>query len=162
MINYITPILASTIIFFVCGCEKEEKPYVPVQLCPEITNNMDTILKYIPGTWSWVEEKRFNRITREYEYFTPKDFGTWFLNFSGDTAKFFKNETIDSVYRFKIQRLFEIPGYLPTDSLPVLAYYSFHTGMRRSYVPIMICDTQLLMQLDIFSDIAGNRIWIRK
>jgi hypothetical protein len=61
MKNYITPILASTIIFFVCGCEKEEKPYVPVQLCPEITNNMDTILKYIPGTWSWVEEKRFNR-----------------------------------------------------------------------------------------------------
>lgn len=52
---------------------------------------MDTILKYIRGTWNWVEEKRFNRITQEYEYFTPIDFGTWFLNFSGDTAKFFKN-----------------------------------------------------------------------
>lgn len=154
-------------LFLICisvlyGCEKEEKPYVPVQLCADLSRNMDTINQYIHGTWDWIEEKRYNRIKGEYEYFTPKDYGYNLTRiFSGDTLKFFNNTTLDSVYQFKIQKEFEITNF-PSDTLSVIAYYSFHTGLSRGYVPIIICKTQLLMLHDINSDVIGRRLWVKR
>lgn len=152
-------ILIATISFY--GCEEKEKPYIPVQLCSDMTNNIDSINKYIHGTWKWVEEKRYNRITREYEYATPKDYGYNLTQiFSGDTLKFFKNTTPDSVYQFKIQRELEISN-IPTDSTTVVAYYSFYTMQSRGYVAIMICKNQLLMLHDTYRDGIGRTLWMR-
>ena len=148
-------------VIFFCGCDKEE-PYVPIKKCPDLTRNMDTINKYIQGTWKWVENNKYNRLKNEYEYSTPKTRGyNITLILSGDTARFYKNENIDSTYQFRIQRELEITG-IATDSLPVLVYYSFYTGLRRSYVPILICKYQLLMHYGGFNDLLDESIWEKK
>lgn len=41
------------ITFSCCKKEENEKPYVPIQLCADISSDMDTINKYIHGTGSW-------------------------------------------------------------------------------------------------------------
>lgn len=149
-------ILISVTFFY--GCDKDDL-YVPVKKCHDLSRNMDTINKYIHGTWKWVEDNRYNRLKNEYEYFTPKIRGyNITLILSGDTARFFKNETIDSTYQFRIQRELEITG-VPTDSLPVLVYYSFYTGSRRSYVPILICKYQLIMHYGGYNDLLDESIW---
>ena len=157
---------SSLIIFFVlvfCACKKEDKPYVPVQRCLNFSRNIDTINRYINGTWEWLEEKRYDRDKQEYVYYTPNSPGWYYLTLklSGDTAKFFVNNLPDSIYQFRIQRLYEITNY-PPDSLPVIAYYSFFTGIRRNAIPVMICKDQLLMYDQMSSDIGGEHLWIRK
>lgn len=157
-------ILVVLSLFTLCACKKEKvkRPYVPIVRCADMTKNIDTINMFIQGNWEWVEEYRVTRYNGE-EYFTPSSPNSYHLNLklSGDTARFFVNSTPDSIYRFRIQRELEITNY-PTDSLPVIVYYSFYTGQRMSYVPIMICKNQLLMQHQYVSSFVGERLWIRK
>jgi len=164
MKNAFILLVAGIALLFIYGCEKEEKPYVPVVKCQELTQNMDTINRYIHGEWEWLEEKRYDRYQNKYLYFTPNSPG-WYrrsIKLSGDTIRFYKNNVLyDSVYQFKIQREFEITNF-PSDSLPVLAYYSLYRGVIYYYVPIMICKDQLLMQGQFDSDINGEEIWKRK
>src|SRR5258705_2751802 len=68
--KYLSVLILIT-IGFLYGCGKEEKPYVPIQRCPDLTRNMDSISKYIHGTWEWVEEKRYERNKNDYVYYTP-------------------------------------------------------------------------------------------
>ncbi len=151
-------------LFALSACKKEnvKGPYVPIARCVDLTSNMDTINLYIQGSWEWVEEYRVTRYNGE-EYITPNSPNSYHLNLKlfGDTARFFVNNRPDSVYRFRIQRELEITNY-PTDSLPVLVYYSFFTGQRKSYVPLVICINQLLMQHQYVSSIVGERLWVRK
>jgi hypothetical protein len=162
MKNILTSLVASIVLFFASGCEREKKPYVPVQRCPDLTRNMDTISKYIHGTWEWLEEMRIDRYSG-IQYFTPNTPGWYSLTvkLSNDTAKFFVNNFPDSVFQFRIQKWMEITNY-PTDSIPVIAYYSFYTGVRRNAIPIMICKDQLLMQNQLVSSIFGENVWRRK
>lgn len=157
VIGFILPI-----IFLVAACGKEEHEYEPIPRCPDLTSNIDTIKKYIPGTWKWAEEVRYDRIAG-IRYFTPNSPGWHHVSVKlyGDTAQFFVNNKIDSARQFKIQRLLEITNF-NSDSTPVLVYYNFHNGVRRSSVPIWICKDQLIMQYQLFSDIAGDQLWIRK
>jgi hypothetical protein len=139
-------------IIFLYGCEKKEEPYVPIQRCPDLTRNMDTINKYIHGTWEWKEEKIYDRYKNEYERT---------MRLFADTAIISIPNIPDSVFRFRIQWQFEITGF-PTDSLPMLVYYSFYTGIRQNAVPIKICKNQLLLQRQLVSSIQGEALWIRK
>lgn len=150
------------VLFCACKKEKQDGPYVPVVRCADLTRNIDTINHFIKGNWDWAEEYRVTRLNGG-EYITPSSPGSYhtLLKLSGDTARFFKNGQPDSVYRFRIQRESEISNY-PPDSLPVLVYYSFYTGLRRTYVPVMICKDQLIMQHQYVSSIVGERIWLRK
>lgn len=152
------------IFFIVASCKKQEtdKPYVPVTRCADMTRNMDTITKYIQGNWEWVEEYRVTRYNGE-EYITPATpgFEHITLRLFGDTARFVVNNKPDSVYKFMIQRLSDFTNY-PADSLPVIAYYSFYTGLRRSQVPIMVCKNQILMQHQFVNSIVGERLWVRR
>jgi hypothetical protein len=161
MKNNLILLAAVIVLLLAYGCEKEEKPYVPVVRCPNLTRDIDTINKYIRGDWEFLEELRCS--WDGCQYLTPKSSGMYHitLKLSNDTARFFKNNMPDSVYNFKIQREFEISNY-PPDSLPVIVYYSFYTGIRRTYVPIMICKNQLLMQYQFVSSSVGERIWTRK
>jgi len=122
--------------------------------------NIDTINLYIRGDWEWLEEFRIS--WDGIHYFTPDSPGFYHISLilSGDTARFFRNNIVDSVYQFRIQRQFEITNY-PLDSLPVIAFYSFFSGKRMSYVPIMICKNQLLMMHQYVSSIVGERLWKR-
>lgn len=104
-------------------------------------------------------------MTREngLELITPNTPGQkrlfWFL--SGDTAKLHFENQPDSIYRFRIQREYEITNYV-TDSLPVLAFYGLIDNLRRSYVPIMICPNQLLTQHQYVSSFFGESLWVKK
>lgn len=144
------------------SCKKDKGEYVPYARCVGLTRNIDTISKYIHGNWEWVEEYRVTRYEGGH-YITPDSPNSYHLTLklSADTARFFVNNRPDSIYRFKIQRELEITNY-PTDSLPVIVYYSFNTGQRKSYVQIMICRDQLLMQHQYVSSIAGERLWLKR
>ena len=156
------PIIVPLICLCFYCCKKENQPYKPLERCPDLTNNMDTISKYIDGNWIWLEEKRWDRVKGEYEYLTPQTEGyTLQLVLSGDTARFYKNNDADSVYKFKILRESDIETWQPDDTLPVIAFFGFSTGVRQSYVPIKICKDQLLMQHQFVSSIVGERIWNR-
>ena len=156
-------ILLLVTFFSFCACKKENKPYIPVTRCPDLTRNIDTINTYIQGEWEWVEERRYDRDRGEYVYYTAYSPGWYHLSIklNGDTVKLFVNGLPDSTYQFKIQRLSEITNY-PLDSLPVLVYYSFYTRLRRNAIPIMICKDQLLMQYQIMADNLGEDIWMKK
>lgn len=163
MKNSLITIVAIMGIFFVFGCEKEEKLYIPIVRCADFTRNMDTINKYIHGTWRWLEEKKYDRYKGEFIYNTPNTPG-WHditLKFSGDSVRVSGYGSMDSIFQFRIQRMFEITNY-PTDSLASLVYYSFFTGQRLSFVPVVICKNQLLMQHQIMRDDMGEYVWKRQ
>lgn len=149
-----------TILLILSSCGKENRPYIPITRCQNLTRNMDTISKYIHGTWKWQEEKRFNRHTGQFDYYPSKIWRSLSLRLSGDTAIYFENEIQDSLYQFRLQREFEITNQAQ-DSLPVLVFYSFTTGTRRTYVPILLCKDQLIMQYQYLSDLIGELLWFR-
>ena len=153
--------ILSLISLLVCCCKKDEKPYTPVQRSPELTRNMDSIQKYIHGSWIWLEEKRWDRTIGVYKYLTPETEGySARLEMSGDTARFYKNNLPDSSYKFQVLRESDISNW-PDDSLPVLVFYLFSTGERQTYVPIKICKDQLLMQYEFVSSTLGEKLWRR-
>jgi hypothetical protein len=145
-----------------CRCKKEAQLYKPVERSPDLTRNMDTILKYIHGDWVWLEEKRWDQINGRYIYLTPKTEGyTSKLKLVGDTAKFYKSDLPDSVYTFKIARENEVTIWYPEDTLPVIAYYGFD-GKLRHYIPVKISKDQFLMQSQYVSSVVGEDLWRRE
>ena len=76
LFTYIKPLLLLlpfSIIFL--SCKKEDKRYVPIKLCDDISRDLDTINKYVLGSWKWAERKLFASQTGEYIYMTPKPEG---------------------------------------------------------------------------------------
>jgi hypothetical protein len=155
-------LLISLLFLVLFSCKKEKKPYVPVPRCADLTRNIDTINLYIHGNWRFVEELRFSR---EYglQYLTPDSEGAyhWTLKISGDTVTFFTNNVQDQLYRFRIQRELEFTNF-PTDSMPCLFLYSVSSTHLVSYIPILICRNQLLMQTQHVSSFGGERLYIRE
>jgi virulence-associated protein VapD len=147
-------------LFFSCS-KDDPKPYVPVKRCPDLTRNRDTINTYIHGTWEWIEEKRFDRLTG-IVYVTPQSNNSYHitLKYSGDTAYRWKNNIIDSIYRFRIED-FSVISNIPEDTIPVVSYYSFYTNEWRGAVPILVCKDQLLMQYQLVTSGGGEEIWLR-
>ena len=152
-------LLALAVYCFVCKKE-DESPYVPVKRCPELTNNMNTLSMYIKGKWQFVEEKRIARYNGT-EYFTPtsQGWGHQTIIFSDTTAQYFIDNRLDSNYRYRILWQCDITNY-PLDSIPVLTFFSLSTGQRIYYVPIFICNNQLL--LSYWNSFNSQSLWIRK
>jgi hypothetical protein len=153
-------ILFFTVILF--ACKKEHKAYVPVQRCVDLTRNIDTINLYIHGNWRFVEELRFSR-ENGLQYLTPDSEGAghWSIKISGDTVTFFTNNLQDASYRFRIQRELEFTNF-PKDSMPCLFLYSVSSTHLVSYIPILICRNQLIMQTQHVSSFGGERLYIRE
>ncbi len=158
--KYFFPLLL--ICTLLCCCKKEDQPYRPIQLCTGITRNIDSINEYIHGTWEWREKKIFSRELGGYYYLTPQTQGySISLKLSNDTAKFYVNNQPDSVYRFLILREKDLTT-MPEDSLPIIVYYSFYTGLIQSYFRVRICSTFLVTEESYRGDIAGDDIWEKK
>ena len=150
------------LLFSIFSCKKKPvEEYIPVQILCTLSKNIDTVTLYIQGTWEWLEEKRYNRGLQKIEYFTPKTQGySLTLKLSNDTARYFKNNLLESTYTFKIQRLTEISGTnFPEDQDPVIVFYNLHNGLRSSYVPLKICSNYLLLQYQFVRSIEGEWIW---
>ena len=149
-------------IIFLPACKKEVKPYTPIERCADLTNNLDSINKYIQGTWERMEEVRLERLTGLlYSHPNTPGWRNYIYKFSGDTVTMYNNGIQDSVYRFKIQRELEITNF-PMDSSVVMVYYSFFTGLRRRYIPIVICKTQLIFLNNLSSDVVGDWLCLRR
>jgi hypothetical protein len=150
-------------IFIFC-CKKHDEHYQPIQISCTLTKDLDSCRSLIQGTWTWLEEKRIDRVRQRFVYLTPKNQGYKLsLTLVKDTARFYKNNRPDSVYTFRVARLTEISGTnFPEDNDPVLVFYSLHNGLRDSHVPIKICSNYLLMQNQFVSSIIGEEIWRRQ
>jgi hypothetical protein len=156
------PFFYLTLTVWLYGCFKGSGSHRPIRICDHPTRNIDTLDMYIQGTWKWAEEYHFNRITGKFEYLTPFTEGyslRW--KFNHDTAFLRKNNEADSVFQFRFIRFSELT-YIPTDTIPILAFYSFYTGKRQSAVPILICENNLITQHQYVSSDVGQGIWIRR
>lgn len=138
-----------------------EQESQPVQLTCALTNNLDTCKLLIQGNWTWLEEKRLDRIDQKFVYLTPQtECYSLSLRLFNDTARYFKNNKPDSVYTYKVVRLGEISGNnFPEDSLPVFVLYNLHNGLRTFHVPLKICSNYLVFQHQFVSSVVGLRIW---
>lgn len=153
-----------SLLFFTTSCCKEkpvEQEYQPVQITCTLTKNLDSCKSLIQGNWTWLEEKRFDRVQQKFVYLTSQNQGySLSLRLLNDTANFYKNNQPDSVYTFKVVRLTEISGTnFPEDNDPVLVFYSLYNGMRKWHVPIKICSNYLVLQYQYVSSIGGEAIW---
>jgi len=154
--------LILTCVIFLSACKKEDKPYIPIERCSDFTNNIDSINKYIYGTWERMEEVRRERSTGiTYYYPGTSGWRNFVYKFSSDTVTMYNNGVKDSVYRFKIQRELEITNF-PLDTSAVVVYYSFYTGLRRKYIPITICKTRLIFLNNLSSDVVGDWLCLRR
>ncbi len=135
------------------------KKYQPPEITCSLTNEIDSIKKFLPGTWIWLHEKRFNQREGKYEYLTPKTEGySLTLKFDANKAYYYKNNRPDSVYNYKIELLSSITGF-PEDSLPILVFYTISNATRYSFVPVKTCPSFLLMQYEIVASVTGNYTW---
>ncbi len=104
-------------------------------------------------------KKIFSRELGGYYYLTPQTQGySATLTLSNDTARFYKNNQPDSIYRFSILREKDITT-MPEDSLPVIAYYRLQTGLMESYFRIKICKNFLVTEQSYRADMTGDDIW---
>ena len=161
MKNLINSVITLSLLLFFSCSKDDPKPYVPVKRCPDLTRNRDTINTYIHGTWEWIEVKRIDRYNG-IQYITPESPNSYrmTLKISNDTAYRYINDLQDSVFRFKIES-YSILTNIPEDTIPVLSYYSFYTGIRWGAVPILICRNQLLMQYQYVTSSSSDAIWRR-
>ena len=136
------------------------KKYQPPEINCSLTNEIDSIKKFLPGTWVWLHEKRFNRREQKYEYLTPKTEGySLTLKFDGNKAYYYKNNRPDSVYYYDVVRENTIPGTYPGDSLPVVIFYTMNTGLRYDHFPVRICPSFMIMQYEFISSVVGDYTW---
>lgn len=151
-------ILPLLFILFLFSCKKEERPYQPVQLSRDLSSNMDTIQKYLPGKWVWIEERQLTRMG--YIFSTPKTQKSFeFLSLSGDTIIYFRTVGKSLVERYKIVPEKEITLW-PEDEHPILATYDFVTGDLASYYRIKICKDQLVLATNYRGE-SPDRIYKR-
>lgn len=149
-------LLSIAILSAILSCTKQANiPYHPVQVCSDISNNVDSINKYIQGRWNWLEEKRWDRISFSFEYITPKTSGyIETIKIKDSTIIFYKNYFIVAKYNFKIIKESDLfPG--ASDN----AFFEFldtKTGYTTNLVPISACSQFLVFHFEVVSDVAGT------
>jgi hypothetical protein len=146
-------------------CKKEDKPYQPIQICSDLSYDIDTIKLYIQGNWQWLENKWYNFDSRDYAYRTPKTEGyVKYMSFTGNSASVHSltsiANTIIATYIYKIQRESEITNF-PEDTNAVLVLYNRSTGQRESYFRVAICKNFLITARSYRSDGEGDDTWKR-
>lgn len=156
---------------FVCCTDKEidkpietEEEYKPVQILCTLSNNLDTVKLQIPGTWEWIEEKRWNDLVQKFDYLTPKTQGyTLRMKLNRDTITFYKNNVIQDINTYKILRQGEVTGTnYPDDENTVIVYYRIPEGTRIHFVPLKMCGNYMVLQHQYVSSVVGPKIWERR
>ncbi|MBS4064627.1 MAG: hypothetical protein KGZ74_08705 [Chitinophagaceae bacterium] len=151
-----------TILFLLFACCKKQ-PYIPVTIDCTLSKNIDTLKQLLPGSWIWLQEERYVRTPEgaKLMYLTPKTEGyTLKMVFRNDSAFSYKNNILDSVYKYNVVKLRIISGTnFPEDEDPVLVFYTLSTGLRSYHVPIKGCNNYLVKQFQYVSSIAGETIW---
>ena len=152
--------LVITLLFLIFVSCKKEQAYQPVQISCNLTKDLDSCKTLIKGSWTWRETKILNRLEGRNDYITPKTEGiTRSLSLINDTARFYKNNRLDSVYTYKILRLMVLTGTnYPEDNDPVVVFYNLHNGIRHDFVPLKICKDYLYLDHEMVRH-GGYEIW---
>jgi|SRR5215203_4530169 len=139
-------ILPLLLVILLLSCKKDSVPYQPVRLSNELSNNVDTITKYLPGRWEWVEDRL--KTSDGYQYYTPKTQGYKdYLILSNDTIAFRRNGEPDIIRTFKIVPEREVTNWHEDTDL-VLVTYNLNNGSYASYYQVYICNNQLLLGMN--------------
>lgn len=127
------------------SCKKDSNiPYQPVQVCSDLSNNIDSINKYIHGKWNWAEDKYLDRSSSNMVYITPKTTGyIRTMNITDSTITFYKNYFIQDKYKYKVAKGSDIP-YFGSGNEVYLEFRDFKTGNYYGFVPISICSEYLV------------------
>ncbi|MCO6461006.1 MAG: hypothetical protein J5I59_06355 [Saprospiraceae bacterium] len=159
--KFIFSIITPFLLFLSCNKENVVSEYVLVRIPCTLSRNLDTAKIYIQGDWSWLEEKRYSRGLQKTVYLTPHNQGyTFGMKLSNDTAYFYKNNKLDSVYLYKVFLQGDVTGTdYPEDSEPALVFYRIYDGKRNSYVPLKICSNYLILQYQFVTSNGGETVW---
>lgn len=155
--KYLLFLIFSAAVFFSC---KKEDAYVPIKIPCQLSRNVDTIQNNIQGRWIWLEELRYDRSGASY--LTPKNQGfTRTIVLGGDEiARIYKNGALEVTYTYKILRQGEITGTsFPEDDDYTIAFFNPNTGIRASFVPLLICNNYMVLQFQSVSSNEGEQIW---
>jgi hypothetical protein len=147
-------LLFCSLLFITC---KKDKPYQPVQLCSEISNNADSIHKYIKGEWNWVEGRRMNR-QGEMEYITPKTQGyKETVKITSDTLIASRSGQPDLVGTYAIGKESDITN-MPEDSASVLIVTQL-PSTNQFYYQVFICKEYMMFYLSYRGDVSYDVIY---
>lgn len=148
------------ILFFLLFACCKKQPYIPVAIDCALSKNIDTLKQLLPGSWVWLQEERVT-LGNPKTYLTPKTEGyTLRMVLRNDSAFFYKNNTIESIYKYDVVKLGVISGTnFPEDEDPVIVFYTLSTGVRNYHVPIQGCNNYLVKQFQYVSSIVGETIW---
>jgi hypothetical protein len=132
-------------VLIIPSCKKHnDTPYQPVQVCSNLSSNIDSVNKYIHGKWYWVETKYFTPAIPHTLYTLPSTEGYInTINISDSTLKFYKDYFLKDKYKFKTDKGSNIP-YFGSGDEAYLEFFDYKTGIQGSFVPITICSNYLV------------------
>jgi hypothetical protein len=153
------------LLLFAMGCKKEKTCETFTNGYPStLTRNIDSVKAKIEGNWEWVQDERNEIGQQSTQYLTPCTEGyTERLELKNDTARFFKNNKPDGVFKYAIVKLKVITGTsFPEDEYATIVYYRLSDGLRDSHVPLKISNKYLLMQFLYVSSVTDAGLWRRE
>ena len=148
-------LLIITLIVTIFSCHKHpDLPYRPVQVCTDISSNVDSVNKYIHGRWNWLEEKRWVRTTFSFEYITPQTTGyIQNIKIVDSTIILYRNYFIEDKRNFKVVK--ESDLYPGGDNSAYFVFLDPKTNLVTNEVPITACSEFLIFHFEVISDFSG-------
>ncbi|TAE07470.1 MAG: hypothetical protein EAY72_14070 [Bacteroidetes bacterium] len=146
-------------IFLFSACKKNQISYdVP---CDRPTNDITISRSIIIGTWEWVSELRQGRATG-LTLITPQTEGyTRQLHVDTEKLEFFRNDTMVEKYRYDFVVMSSLTNFYG-DSVNVLTFLQFDTGLRQNRTYFKICNDTLELHYQMYSSIGGLEKWKKK
>lgn len=148
------------ILFFLFfSCKKEALQYnVP---CNLPTYNIDASKALVIGKWEWASELYRVPFTTQYILKTPQSEGyTRQLTAYRDVLEFYKNNTFEQKFLYDFVVESSITNY-PDDSLGVLVFKDYNSGIRTNYTHFKICNDTLILNFQVRSETKGIDKWAK-
>lgn len=147
------------LLFLIFSCNKEEIQYnIP---CNSPTSDIKISKELIVGKWMWVSELYRDQMTGQYILKTPQSEGyTRQLSANKNNLDFFKNNATEQKYLYDFVVESTITNY-SGDSLNVLVFKDFNTGVRSNHTHFKICNDTLTLNFQIRSSFAGIEKWVK-
>lgn len=146
-------------LFLFISCKKGEIQYDVS--CNAPTSDITISNSLIVGDWIWVSELYRDQMTGQYILKTPQTEGyTRQLAASKNILEFYKNKAFEQKYRFEFVIESSITNY-PDDSLNVLVFKDYNSGIRTNHTHFMICNDTLTLNFQVLSSFKGIEKWAK-
>jgi len=146
-------------LFLFISCKKDEIQYDVS--CNAPTSDITISKSLIVGNWVWISELYRDQMSGQYILKTPQTEGyTRHLTVSKDILQFYKNNAFEQKYRFEFVVESSITNY-PDDSLNVLVFKDYNTGIRANHTHFKICNDTLTLNFQVLSSFKGIEKWAK-